>query len=336
MNIIVLLWGALGDMLVATPALRALRERHRDARITFVTNAIMPQIAPEGTLADEIIICTPEELASVAFTMRLGRRLARVRADLAINLRYTSERSALLTWLSRARSRVGAGPRSWMWCYNRPLAYPRSHYNELFRYRDMMEAIDIPVTDLKPFVYVSADHSSIAAETLAARQMAPGSYVCMHPGASKPYRAWLPERYAEIGRRIVQQHGSPVLVTWADHEKEIAERVVREIGAGASLAPRTPSIGHLAALFAQSMMVICNNSGAMHVAVAADAPVVALTGATELEDWAPVGDKHRSVKSPLGGLPDSPESERRIMDALPVETVWDAVHTRMNELRGAR
>ena len=70
----------------------------------------------------------------------------------------------------------------------------------------------------------------------------------------------------------------------------------------------------------------------MHVAVAVDTPVVALHGATELEDWQPVGVKHRSVKSSVAALHNNPSEERHSLDGLTIEVVWDVVHARLNEL----
>ncbi len=326
-TILVIAWGALGDMIVMTPALRALREAYPRARITVVSSLLMEQIAPAGTLCDRLLVFTPGELKSAAVTMRLGRRLAAERFDLALNFRYTSERSALLTFLSRARVRVGAGPRRWHWCYTHPAPYPASHYNELLRAKDLVESIGVRVPSLRPFVHVGEEHRAFAREAIA-----PGEpVVILHPGASRMYRAWPAERYAEIARRIAAR-GARVVVTWGAHERDVAQSVCDAAQGGATLAPETPAVGHLAALFERARLVVCNNSGAMHVAVAADTPVVALAGATELADWAPVGEAHRSVKAPGDTPAHSAEEEAAIMRTITVEAVWDVVERRLDEL----
>ena len=269
MNILVIFYGALGDMLVATPALRGLREHYPDATITFITNTLMPQIAPAGTLANTVISCTDSELNSIFFTAKLGRTLSHQNFDLAINLRYTSQRSALLTWLSRATVRIGAGPRSAMWCYTMKLDEPSAIHHEAYRSRDVMTALGIPVTDLRPFIHVATEHTAFAEKYFSEEQFhgeEKSLTIAIHPGASQEYRAWRPERFAEIGRRLVRDYKARIIVTWADHERNVAETVVRNIGDGAHLAPPTP------------------------------------------------------------------ESERKIMDALDVEFVWEAVDKRVREL----
>ncbi|HZV11869.1 MAG TPA: glycosyltransferase family 9 protein, partial [Candidatus Kapabacteria bacterium] len=276
-KILVILWGALGDIIVVTPALRAVREKYPAAHITLVTNPMMYQIAPEKIFADTIIALEPTDLKSILFTLRLGLRLSREKFDLAINFRYTSERSALLTWLSRAHVRAGAGPTSSMWCYTEKLHYPPSHYHQLYRYADMVTALGIIPRNLHPYVFCSDEHRAFAKQWFAENHLS-APVVAMQPGASNAYRAWLPERYAEIGKRIVRDFGIKILITHAPHEKAAAEFVAEQVGSSAVLAPATPTIGHLAALFEQCSMVICNNSGAMHVAVAIDTPVVALHG----------------------------------------------------------
>ncbi|HET7153423.1 MAG TPA: glycosyltransferase family 9 protein, partial [Candidatus Kapabacteria bacterium] len=260
-KILVILWGALGDIIVITPALRAVRESYPDAHITLVTNPLMYQIAPEKIFADSIIALEPAHLKSIPFTVRLGLRLAREKFDLAINFRYTSERSALLTWLSRARMRAGAGPTSSMWCYTEKLPYPPSHYHQLYRYADMVTAIGIVPHSLHPYVYCSDEHRAFAKKWFGENGLA-APVIAMQPGARNPYRAWLPERYAEIGKRIVREFGTRIVVTHAPHEKATAEFVAKKIGDHAMLAPVTPAVGHLAAIFEQCALLICNNSGA--------------------------------------------------------------------------
>jgi len=333
-KILVILWGALGDIIVATPALRAIRERYPNAHITYATNPLMHQIAPEHVFADKIIALEPEQLKSFLFTIRFGLKLSREKFDFAINFRYTSERSALLTWLSRARVRAGAGPASSMWCYTEKLSYPPSHYHQLYRNTDMVTALGIVPRNLHPYVFCSAEHRAFAKQWFDANNLS-APVVAMQPGASNAYRAWLPERYAEIGKRITRDFGIKMIITHAPHERAAAEFVAEQVGDAALLAPATPTVGHLAALFEQCSMVICNNSGAMHVAVAIDTPVVALHGSTELEDWQPLGEKHRSVKSPVTSSEWNPAEERRAMDALSLDTVWDTVSKRLEELLSA-
>jgi ADP-heptose:LPS heptosyltransferase len=317
-SILIISWGALGDMIVVTPALRAVRTAYPNARITVVSSPLMEQIAPAGTLCDRVLTYTHGELKSAAVTMRIGRRLASERFDLAFNFRYTSERSALLTFLSRARVRVGAGPRRWDWCYTHPAPYPQSHYNEMFRANDLVRSIGVHVADLRPFVQVAEEHRAFAKLAIPDAR---DRVVIIHPGASRIYRAWPAERYAEIARMLATQ-GKRVIVTWGSHERDVAQTVCTATGGCATLAPATPTVGHLAALFERASRVVCNNSGAMHVAVAAGTPVVALAGATELADWAPVGDKHRSVKAPGIAAAHSPEEELAIMKTITVEQVW--------------
>ena len=199
-NILVIISGALGDMIVATPALRAIRHAAPHAHITYYTNPLMRQIAPEGVFADALITDDARGSKNLFTFFSSAMRLRREHFDMAINLRYTSERSALLAFFSRAHVRAGAGPRQWMRCYTQRLPYPPSHYNELYRYT-IVSALGFPVEDFTPYVHCTAQHRAFA-EAWQHESNITTPFVCIHPGASRAYRAWLPERYAEIGRRI--------------------------------------------------------------------------------------------------------------------------------------
>lgn len=333
-RLLVIKWGALGDMIAATPALAALRHSFPEARITLLTNALMQQIAPAGTLADELLIHN-ERLHGLAAVRELGRvvRLLRSRGfDTAVNLRWTSDRCAVLTRVSGAARRISSGPAGLLRLYTVRVPHPAGRYHEIHRNLDIARAAGATVTDENPVVHIPPEDERFAEEALATSALRPGGFCVLHPGASRPHRAWPPDRFAAIAARLHSEMGLRTVVTWGPGERSLAASVAGAVPGGALLSPETRTVGRLAALIRRGGIFLSNCTGPMNVAVAVRIPVVAILGSSDPVDWGPYGPLHRHIKSPLVLPGYTDEQEARAMAAVSVEAVWELLSGRIPEL----
>src|SRR6266581_1918820 len=94
-DILVIKSGALGDLIAGTVAIRALRTAFPRASITVLSNPMMLEVCPPGTLVDDLIVFDPEKASAGAY-IRLVRDLRSRKFDLAVNLRWSSEFSAII------------------------------------------------------------------------------------------------------------------------------------------------------------------------------------------------------------------------------------------------
>jgi ADP-heptose:LPS heptosyltransferase len=334
-TILVLKWGALGDMVICTPALRALREAYPDAHITLLTNPLMEQIVPAGTLVDEIIFYKQEILHSthwLAGHYRLIRRLRKRKYDLAVNLRWASDRSTLLLFLSGARYRVSSGPERLRLLYNIRVPQPVGRYHEIHRNLDIVKAFGIRVRDEHPYVFRSSDDEQWAENYFNDNGLRRTPIFGIHPGASKPVRAWPHDRYREIARRMIELKGVPVLITWGPGEQKLAREVADSLSPHAIIAPETRTIGRLAAIIHRLDLFLTNCTGPMNVAMATSVPMIALLASTHPLDWGPYFPEHRYIRSSFHREHYSDEDEHQAMKAISVEEVWEAVDRRWKEL----
>ena len=330
-RILIIKWGALGDLIAGTTAIRAVRRRYPDVAITILANSTMREICPQGTLADEIIEYEPNR-KSISYQIGILRELRKRKFDLSINLRWTSERSALLGFLSGANLTAGSGPRESRWAYNRKAPLYEGRRHEYHRHLDILEPLGITGEIPEPFVFVSDEDRSFAKEIFQRNEIRKDKVLAIHPGASLSSKAWLPERFTEVGKLFVKKEFGKVLVTWGPGEERLAEEVSGQIGSSAICSPRT-SIGKLAALLERCGLCICNYSGVMNVGMATKTPLLAL-GCTSAEDWGPLGDLHRTINH--GKERDSYTNEERakVMAMITVEEVWEALGRRWNQLYG--
>jgi ADP-heptose:LPS heptosyltransferase len=251
------------------------------------------------------------------------REIRRRKFDLAVNLRWSSEMSAFLTWMSRAPVRLGAGPPSSRRMYTRYVPPAPGRRHEYLRHLDIVAPVTGPPGEPDPFVRIGEEDARSADKFLASGGYAPGTFLVMHPGASTSSKAWLPERFAAVGRMFVDQFGAQVLVTWGPSERDLAESVVRLTGSGAHLAPAT-TIGMLAALVRSARLCLCNYSGVMNIAMAVGTPELAI-GCTSPEDWGPYGPRNATVNAARTYDSYTEDERRAAMDSIPVEEVWHAL-----------
>ncbi len=330
-SILICIWGALGDLIAATVAIRALREAYPAAKITLLSNALMNEICPPGSLVDEIFLYDPAD-RNFFYQFGILRRIRRERFDLAVNLRPTSERSALLCMLSGAPSRAGSGPSRSRWTYTlkAPLHAGRRH--EFLRYLDIARAAGATATEPEPFLHIADTDREFADTFFRNNHMAKTSTLAIHPGASLASKAWLPDRFAQVARMYVGAGLGDVILTWGPAEEDLVRSVAREAGNRVHVSPPT-TIARLGALIAASGMCVANYSGAMNVAMAVGTPLVAL-GCTSADDWGPYGSIHRSINTARENDSYSEEERRRLMAKITVAQVWELLRIRWKELYG--
>jgi len=335
-NILIIKWGALGDMVISTGAIRSVKETFPNARAVLLSNSLMQQIAPSGSIIDELIIYDEKEyhgVKAIAHLFRLVLHLRRYKFDLAINLRWHSDRCAMIAYLSGAKERVSSGPHNMMGLYTTKVPFPQGRYHEVHRNLDIVKAVGVKVNDETPYTYISIDDVKFARDFFTLNNLEKNKTICIHPGASKPIRAWLPERFREIAKKLVEQYDVNVIVTWSGKEKELAEYVASANPLKIFLAPQTKTIGELASLIKNSNMCLTNCTGPMNVAVAVRTPTCAILGSSDPTDWGPYGEIHRTIKSPLVLESYTDEQEAEAMNAVSVEQVWNVVSRRWEEIR---
>jgi heptosyltransferase-2 len=335
-NILIIKWGALGDLVASTPAIKTVRENFPNAKIWLLTNPLMKQLVPPEFLVDEHIVINTNRNKiddSVLNQLLTVFKLRIKKIDLAINLRWTSERAALMTFLSGAKIRVSSGPKKMMNLYTIQLDHPIGRYHEIHRNLDIVKAIGCKVEDENPVLFISESEKKFADDFFTKNYLSKENTLCIHPGASRTIRAWPVDRFAEIGKRMAEKYNAKILITWSGAESQLADKMKSLIGVSAIKSDKTNSIGELAAVISNCKMFLSNCTGPMNVAVAVRTPVIALLGSSDSRDWGAYGKEHINIKSPLVLEYYTDETEEQAMKAITSEEVWKVISKRWEELK---
>ncbi|MDP2035820.1 MAG: hypothetical protein Q8L04_00435, partial [Ignavibacteria bacterium] len=143
-NILIIKWGALGDMVISTSAIRSVKETFPNSHVVLLSNSLMQQIAPTGSIVDELIVYDEKKyhgIKAITHLLRLILHLRKYKFDLSINLRWHSDRCAMIAYLSCAKERVSSGPHNMMGLYTTKVPFPKGRYHEVHRNLDIVKAV---------------------------------------------------------------------------------------------------------------------------------------------------------------------------------------------------
>ncbi|HZU38085.1 MAG TPA: glycosyltransferase family 9 protein [Gemmataceae bacterium] len=290
----------LGDLLCAVPAFRALRTALPETEIILVglpwarmlverypnyLNGFRPLPGYPGLPEQPP---QPQELPAFLSAIQAEK------FDLALQLHGSGTITNPLCCLFGARLTAGfyaqGGYRP---DPERFMPWPE-HGLELRRLLALLEFLGIPACgeDLE-FPLRARDHESLHAID-GTRELRPGRYVCIHPGASVPERRWPVERFAVVARAL-ETHGLRVVLTGNSAERELTSAIAQHLTLPPlDLAGRT-DLGALGALLSGVRLLVCNDTGVAHLAAALRVPSVIVSTGDNPERWAPVDARRHRV-----------------------------------------
>ena len=331
----------VGDVVMATPSLRALRERFPDGRITYVGRpAALATLAgtqdADGALADR-----SSQPPRVAGVLDLARRLRGQRVDLAVLL-PNSFRVAWTARMGGARRVLGYDRDGRGWLLTDKIPPPRGpdgrpvpisardYYADLVAVLGARVRRDEMSVPLLPADQADADRLLSAAGVVAGRPV-----VMLNPGASfGTSKMWDASRYAALADLLIERRGAQILVNAAPAERHVAAWVAGAMRRrpAVSFAERTNTLGLLKALLRRCDLLVTNDTGARHLAAAAGIGVVTLFGSTDPR-WSRIDyPRERIVRVPV---PCSPCQQKlcaqpagpayhQCMESISPERVFDA------------
>jgi heptosyltransferase-1 len=308
-NILVIDFGQLGDVVLSLPALRAIRERFPQARITVAVGLPGAPVIDLSGYADASIVVDRVKLRdgskplSIWRIAKLVRNVRRERFDFVIDLHSLSETN-LLGFLSGAQHRLFARRQ------NRSLDFlanfhPRppveahdSGRHAVDRYLDVLIPLGIKDAPRIPRLKTRAE-DDLTIEQMLKKEKANTNVplVGLFPGAGHPGRRWPLERFAEVAERLVRNDGVRIVLFAGPEEREM----VREMK---TLFPRETiildrlTIPQLAAALARLSVFVSNDTGPMHIATAVSTSVVTLLDRPTPNSFIPIEERHRVIYGP--------------------------------------
>ena len=323
-KILLIRLSSLGDIVLTTPAIRAVRAHFADAYIAMLVGKQSADVLRENPHLDEII--TFDRLAKNKDThemLRTARVLRERKFTLAIDLQRKF-RTELLMYFSGAAARVGKGKLCNVRVPERGNKHATAHYF------DLLHAVGIPAEDQKLELFLAEPERVDASQRFdAAGVTQPGLKVGVFPGAGWKLREWMPDRFAAIGDRLVRHFNAEVLIFGGQKEAELVYRVANLMAARAVPFAGNLQVRELAACIEKCDLFLTNDTGPMHIAAAVGTPTVSLFGPGNHIRFQPLGGLHQIIRhdvpcSPCKQFTDKCK-DNICMKKITVDEVWQSI-----------
>lgn len=337
-KILVIRIDRIGDVVLSTPTLRALREHFPQAHIALMLRPETEALLLENPSINEIIIYEKRGfIESLRFILDLRKR----RFDLAIDLIWDYPlKSALLVYLSGAKYRLGYDIAGRGIFFNVRVTSDKKDKHTIERTLDVVRTVGVDTPNREPEIVVSSQSKKAIYEFLSQHNISQEDLVVgIHPGGHYPTQRWSKEGFARVGDEIAKRYGAKVIIVGSSGETELVQGVVGLMETEPVNMAGT-SLEQLIALIDRCYLFICNNSGPLHIAVALKTPTVSTMGPTIPQRWWPIGDNHMVIRKDLPCSPCNlgycPRETHDCMRLITPEEVIETVKRQMKELKRDR
>ena len=305
-NILVIDFGQLGDVVLSLPALRAIRERFPQAKITLVVGKPGAELvelsgyANATLVVDRVALRDGSKLVSIGRLLKLIKNVRQQKFDFVIDLHSLSETN-LLGFLSGAPKRLYSRRpgRSLDFLANfsprPPLEKDHRARHLIDRYLDVLTPLGITNAERLPRLRTRPEDITAIDKLLKKEKAEAGSpLIGLFPGAGHPSRRWPLERFAELAEFLERNDGVRPIVFAGPEERRLVAHMKRLFPRSTIILDRL-SIPQLAAAQARLAVLVSNDTGPMHIGAAVGTPVVLLLDRRAPESYIPLGDRHRVI-----------------------------------------
>ena len=328
-KILVIRVDGIGDLLNSTPAIALLRKNYPSAEITVLARPLNAAVLIGNPDVDRILIFDRDgEHSGILARLQFYRELRRERFQLAVALQ-TATWTHLIAFLSGATYRLGRYQKRFRSTLTHAWRgkYRKGETHEVDRNLELVRLICAGEGKRELIFELSSDEIAAAEAQLASLGIGKDAFLIgIHPGGSSFDKRWPEKQYAEFADRLSRQYNATVLLLRGPEEAELVRNIQAAMQSDAiTYAPET--IRELGAMLSHCDLVVCNDSGPMHLAAALAVPTVAIFGPTDHIAWHPLSENASIVRRDMPCWPCSAHKCKigwECTKKLPVEPVWDA------------
>ena len=296
--------GWIGDMILLTPALRALKRTYPQSYLALLVRPLVADLMKTCPYLDEVIVDTKSNgIGRVQSLFRLARRIRRKRFNLAVVLHPTSLRNALIPFFAGVPLRIGSNVGGRGVLLSKSCA-DDSQIHEVNRYLQVLQLINInePASGLE-FWHTDADHRAVDHILSDCNVLPQDNIIGINLGTTWGTKSWALDRFAAVIAGIQSRFEGAIILTGSNSEvgmgKELQELIKTPI---INLIGKT-TILQLGALIERCNLFLTCDSGPMHIAAAVGTPTIALFGPTNPLRHRPYGEGHHVVEKKVSCRP---------------------------------
>ncbi len=307
----------LGDLVMTTPVLQALREQAPNAHITMMIGPWSRTIVERHPALNQLLTCpfpgfqraAQKPLEPYIVLFKMAKQLRHERYDLAINLRPDFWWGAALLYLAHISHRIGYAIAPGTPFLTQVLPFPSAEHATISSLRLTSAGLQTlgyppliePYTPTRyplHFKPTTEEQQWVTQHLLNAGIRPADPIVVIHPGTGGDVKLWRTEAWSHIANTLMTKKmlslPARIVLTGSPKEQPMLEKIAR----GMTVAPllmTDMTVGQLAALLAHAQLVLGVDNGPLHLATAQDTPSLRLFGPTDTHIFGPWGSPEQHV-----------------------------------------
>ncbi|WP_088893647.1 glycosyltransferase family 9 protein [Leptolyngbya ohadii] len=308
-NLLVMRLDNIGDVMMTSPTLRALRENLPDAKITLMASPGGMLTAPLLPWIDEVLPWRVlwQDLGRLDFNpareWELIETLRRGQFDAAVILTSFSQSphpAGLICALAGIPLRLGESKETDLGTLTHAVPPAPDEIHQVDRNLRLVESIGFTVTDRALSLHIPPEAQTSIDRLLQTKGITPETpYLVLNPWTTCQSRNYAPNRFAEAALRLSQITGWSVVVTGVEKDRDRSHEILSILGNRAIDLMGMTTLAEVVALIAKAKLVLTNNTSTMHIVDALRVPNVVMFAGTEYEcQWQPRYSPSRLLRRP--------------------------------------
>ncbi len=294
----------LGDFLLSTPVFRALAKHFPQAHLCLVANKQTANLMKHHMWLNEVLVFYKDGRDWSWIQGKHFWKQLRSGWDLVVVLNTVSHSftTDMLAFLSRAplvlgpeHQRFEGTDRNFFYHLISPVDQ-QTRKSQSEHNLDIVRYIGVKPVSASQEITLTLSELEKARNYLEKKGNDKLPLLVVHPGAGKMGNRWPVDHFAKVCERLAIEKNMQIFVTWGPSEENLGRGLLNRLKTDA-MHGVFGDLRELAALFSHAKLVLCNDTGVMHLASAVHTPMVAVFGPTDPAEWKPVGDKFIAVRS---------------------------------------
>ncbi|MCM8796418.1 MAG: lipopolysaccharide heptosyltransferase II [Candidatus Omnitrophica bacterium] len=327
-KILLLRHDRIGDMVLSTPVFYALRRGYPNAVIVVLASVSNKEVIKYDPAVNEIIVYQG--------IWHFLKEFRDKEIDLAIDLFYTYElKSAFLTYIFGARYRMGFENAGRQIFFNIKGPKIKRSGNMIEHLLELVSCLGIEKKAIRPRLYLQEEEKNWAIDYLKENDIDLDKItIALHPGAFFPSQRWPLDNFITLSDKIRDEFGANIIFFGEKDDEALLRRHSEIMGSDRTKLFFDLNLRQFIAVLACCDLLICNNSGPLHIASALEIPTVSVMGPTDPILWSPTGKDDTVIRKNISCSPCSRDfcSRHDCMRLVTVEEVMEVVRLQIKKI----
>ncbi|MDA0986084.1 MAG: glycosyltransferase family 9 protein [Bacteroidetes bacterium] len=293
----------IGDIVLTTPIIKSLRDKFPNAYIAFLGEQKGTSLLDCNPNIDEIIKFDDSK-NNLIQTILLLKKIRKIKFDIFIDL-FSNPRTSLWAKWSGAKYKIGLNRGIRSKIFTHKIEITNTFESAITQYFKFLKPIGIEQNNYETEIFLSQKEVDEAKRFLLWQGLEMDKpIVAIHPGATWKNKCWLPENFSALIDLISAKTNAEIIISPGANDDELINFIVNNSYGKVKILPLLP-VRQLAAILKCCKVLVSNDCGPMHIAVAVNTPTIGIFGPEPPEIWFPYSEKngHKSFFTQLDCSP---------------------------------